>query len=232
MLKYPTMIALLYFLTFTSASTASAEDSASRPFDLAVDFIENNMIGKTLETKVVTKINKGNIETEFYRRVMYTNLLKNGDSASFDAVILVRQSLWDLNEKGERINDKPRIENRTIVSRYGLHALKSTDDVIGNCVPLLNSAISSIGQGGPIQLKMENNTLKMVSLTSLYFDGFGKQGSWVPMASRVTTTFSSIDGKLSATTIEEGFDVDPDTLERKPNGHHVTLHSKEIPGLF
>ncbi|WP_417395992.1 hypothetical protein [Gimesia chilikensis] len=230
MSKYLVLITLFY--SFSCVTTLLAEDGESRPYDRAIDFIENKMIGKTLETKVVTKINKGNIETEFHRRVLYTNLVKTEDSASFDAIILIRQRLWDLNENGKRKSETPREKNRALVLRYGVHALKSTNGIIGNSIPLLNSMTSSFGEGSTIQLFVEKDKLKMITATPLYSEGFGKDDSWIPLASSVTTTFSSNEGKLSAIETEEGFNVDPDTLKRQPSGHCVTLHSKEIPGLY
>ncbi len=220
-------------IAFVAASIAIAADSAiPKSFQEVADFVESNLVGKTLETKVTSKISDDTLETEFHRRTMYTNLVRTDDTATFDAIVLIRQKLWDLDSNGKRTTDEPRVKNRALVIRYGVHASKATGDAIGTSSILTNSIAPTPGQGSGIQMRVKDKKLILVVSTPMYFDAFAKDDKYRPAASTATTIFSVTEEKLTAETVEIGYDVNPTTLERSPSGHEVRLKDAEIPGLF
>lgn len=222
-----------FTIAFVATSATNADESASpKSFQQVVDFVASNLIGKTLETAVTAKIGDGSIETDFHRRTMYTHLVRTDDTAAFDAIILIRQKLWDLDSNGKRTTDEPRSENRALVIRHSVHASKATGDAIGISLVLTNSLSPSTGQGSGIKMRVKAGELILVQSTAVYFDGYAKGDTYTPTASTETTTFSVANGKLTADTIELGYEVDPKTLERTPSGHQVRLSAAEVPGLF
>lgn len=211
----------------------SADDAVpSKSFQEVADFVESNLIGKTLETAITSKISDGSLETEFTRRTMYTHFVRTNDTMQFDAIILIRQNLWDLDASGARTSDKPTVRNRAIVIRYGVQASLATGKAIGTSSTITNTAAPTVGSGTGIQMTVHDGKLKLVATTPLYSDGFAKGGGYKPIANTDTTTFVVEDGNLSAETVEHLYNVDPETLERTLSDHQVTLKGLEIPGLF
>jgi len=222
---------LIAVVTGTAAFGADAAAPISS-FDETATFIKSNLIGKTLETRVTTKIQGGLIETEFNRREMFVNFVGGTDWMEFDAIILIQQKLWDLDEAGKRTHEEPRIKDRALAIRYGFHENKSKREAIGSSRSLTTSIDHSRGGGATAyRANVKDSILTMRSSSALYSDGFGKGGEWIPIATDTTVTYSIVDGQLHATGHEVGYSVDPETLERKPNGHDVTLKMTEVRGL-
>lgn len=218
---------------FAATSLAFAGDSATpKSFNDVADFVDSHLIGRTLEANVTSRINDGTIETEFQSRSMYANLVRTQDTAAFDRIVLIRQRLWQLDSSGVRTKDEPRIKNRALVIRYAIRASKATGDAIGMSSILTNTIAPTSGQGSGIQMRVTDGRLILVDSTPVYFDGFAKGDKYKPTASIDTTTFTVTEDKLSAETVEIGYDVDPKTLERTRNGHEVRLKGAEIPSLF
>ncbi len=216
-----------------AASTTFADDSAApQSFQQVVNFVESNLIGKTLESTITSKIADGTIESEVHRRMMFTNLVQVNDTAEFDAISLVRQKLWDLDSNGKRTTDEPRIKNRVDVTRYGVYASKATGEAIGLSSSLTNSHASTIGHGSGIQMRLEDGKLILVHSTPVYSAFMAKGDTYKPGASTVTITFSVADGKLTAETVVINYDVNPKTLERTPTGDEIRFLGSEVPDLF
>ncbi len=200
-------------LVFTSSTSRAANDSAPRtPFNQVVDFVEKHLAGKTLEAKTTSKVNGEQLETEFHRKTMYTNVIRTKDTATFDAIILIQQRLWALDSEGKRKSESPTLKDRALLIRYGVHASKSTGEAVGTSEILTNSLSPTVGMGSAIQMRVSDSKLILVATTPTYSDGFATVDSYKPIASQDTVTFSVLDGKLVAETVELSFDVDPGRL--------------------
>jgi hypothetical protein len=88
------------------------------------------------------------------------------------------------------------------------------------------------GSGEALQVSLEGDRLTMVGSTPLYDDYFAPGGKYKPGAGRTTNEFHVQDGKLRLRSHELGFDVNPETLIRTPNGDNIVLESRETAGLF
>jgi hypothetical protein len=226
------LVAVCIVLALASGLAIADVEKPDDTFDAVAAFVQKNLIGRTIETSITSKITDGSLETEFTRRTMYINLVRSKDVFTFDMIILIKQKLWDLDKNGKRVNEKPRIKDRALVSRYGLRKSKSTGKAIGGLILLTSSVSRPSLNGSAIRMWVSDGKLIMVSTTPLYYDRFAKGDKYKPGASKVTTEFVVKQGKLHATTVEKGFDVDPETLKQTFNGHDVTLPEREVDSLF
>ena len=81
-------------------------------------------------------------------------------------------------------------------------------------------------------MRMNGKMLETISDRAFFNDGFAKGGRFKRTATKITTKYTVKDEKLVSECHELGFDVDAETLIRKPNGHDVKLHGSEIVSLF
>lgn len=209
--------------------------AAEGELDRVHAFLEKHLIGHTLEDSATTKIGEGKVETEFLRRTQFLRLQRSGGempNISFDVIILIKQSLYDLGPDGKRLNQPPRVKNRSLVQRVSLQGMNSTGKLVGSSVTLSSSVSTFTGSGDSVEATVVDGKLRLVKRTSLYFDGFAAGGKYTPGATETTQEYSVVDGKLVSQTRELGFLVDPATLERKPSGHDVKMAGNEVEGLF
>lgn len=229
----PTWLFLSICSVLVSAGSAAEPKPTGEGYAGALRFVKEHLIGKTLETTLRAKIaDTRQLETVFQRRTLYTHLVRNGDTASFDAIILIKQKLWDLDAKGKRKSEQPRVKDRALVIRYEIYASKASGAAIGSARQLTNSLSHTTGKATAVQMFVKNGALVLIESTPLYFDAFAQGDTYRASASITRVTFRVADGKLSAVAVEKGFDVNPKTLKRTPNEHNVTLESKQIPSLY
>jgi len=225
------LLGVALFSTLLMEVVAAGEEKSATSISSVAEFVKTNMIGRVVETRATPKVN-GKLASEFLRRVQFTNLEATENSVSFDQVVLIKQTLWDLDESGNRRAETEKVVNRTVVFRIEAQPSKSTGRLLGKLVLLTSSVDAIHGQASAVQMMMDGSRLKVITSTPLYGDGYGPSGTMQPTATTITATYELTDGKLSATSHEIGFDVNPDTLEKAPNGHDVTMIGHEIETLF
>lgn len=147
-------------------------------------------------------------------------------------VVVIKQKNYDLDEKGVRVAKPPVVRDRAMASRIELRLMQSTKRVIGTGLGLTNSLQDPGADAMTVRIRLKEGKLEMIEGSSLYSDLFGPAGTFISGASETTTLFEVHDGKLSATTTERAFAVDPETLERRPLPHHVVLKGTEIESLY
>lgn len=219
-------------IVMAGSSLRAAEPANVNQLDAVAKFVEKHLIGKTLEDRLSSRISDGSLETEFVRRTSFQNLVTTKGGLTYDAIVLIKQSLWDLDSAGKRVSDQPRIKDRVLVLRYGVRRSEATGQLIGDAAMMSSSTTSLVTSGQCVRMWIEDGRLHLVSMTPLYADGYAKQDASKPIASENSIEYSVSDGKLRAVTIEKGYDVNPKTLERRQNAHHGRLEAKEIPSLF
>lgn len=227
------IVVLMSGLVLNSSGLGFAADQPSASqFDAAMDFVEKNLIGRTLELKTGAKIAGGSLETEFIRRIKFLNLVRSKDAATFDEIGLIKQKIWDLDKDGKRINEMPRVEDRQLVLRIGIRESKATGELIGASEVLTSSYMRPTGAGTAVRMWFKNDRLFLEQTTPLYSDFFAKGGAFKPGASIVLTEFFVKDGKVHSSFVEKAFDVNSKTLERTQSGPDVSSSEVEIEGLF
>jgi Ca-activated chloride channel family protein len=206
---------------------------ASNELDRVYRFLESHVIDRTLECQIITKITGDQVEAEFQRRAKYVNLVRTPIAVRFDAIVLIKQQNYDLDKDGQRLDKPPYIKDRSSVIRYTVRTAQSTGKLIGTSA-LVTSSMKEIveGSGEALQVSLEGDRLTMVGSTPLYDDYFAPGGKYKPGAGRTTNEFHVQDGKLRLRSHELGFDVNPETLIRTPNGDNIVLESRETAGLF
>lgn len=218
---------------FALGGALGEEPKSPSPFDEAIDFVEKHLIGKTLLHHETVKIDRGRIETDFERRVMYINLARTADLAMFDVVAIIRQKLWDLDESGKRVSEEPQIKNRVMVVRYSLHKSETTGEALGTSQVITNSLGKSWGYASNIRLRVVDGKLRLeMPANAFYSDGFAKGGGYKPIQSEYVVTFSVVDGKLTSETVGTSYDVNPETMERISISNQSRIVDVEVPSFY
>lgn len=206
---------LLILGTFVAVSIPSGAVASDR--EDIIKFLRKNVIDRTIAAKITVKMANNTVETDFERRTTFSYLVETKDGFMFDAVIAIKQDIYDLDDDGKRI--KPgRIENRNLTVRYEFSLRKSTGRMRGFSRLIANStgqAITGLAQSA--EARIDGDTLVVDSETIGYSDHWGKGGEFFPGAHESNAVYSMRDGRLRRTETNNFFDVDPKTMKRTPN---------------
>ncbi len=226
-------VLLVVTFPFADHRVAAAETKGvDSEADQVYRFLDENLIGKTLERKSQKKIANDTVEAEFVRRMQFLNLTRTAETISFDLIALIKQTNYDLDDRGRRLDKPPQVTDRSLVSRCMVRRLKSTGKLVGS-LTMLTSSTGEPGTPDGLQIRMEGGSLVMVQTTSLYDDFFAAAGAFKPAASRTKWMFSVEQDQLRLTTQEAICDVDPATLERKPwKSDRAPSVDYEVESLF
>lgn len=158
-----------------------ADDPAdTKAFDDVVQFVETNLIGRTLETKYESTI-AGSVDSEFHRRKTFSNFLKTDAYISFDETSLIDQKLWDLDTDGKRVSEVPKTRKRIVIMRTEIYRSNSTGKAIGSqTVVSSNRKLRSGGADYSVQMSVEKGQLVSVNQTPLYYDSIVAGGEVEP----------------------------------------------------
>lgn len=224
-------IHVLLLIAIASATEVNviAEESG---FDASVEFIDQKLIGKTFLSMSKRPLDKGKLESEFQRKTLYTNLMRSTNTATFDQVSLIRQTLWELDGKGNRKLEKQTIKDRVVVSRVNLYRSLATDEALGTLELLTNSAVSPIGQGAEVSLRKDGEELVINYQNSFYYDGFKAGGGFRPIASSVEERFSEVEGKIEIASSVTLYEVDPQKLTREKADEPFLSKDIQIKSLW
>jgi hypothetical protein len=189
----------------------TAADAGEREEVLA--YVKKNVIGKTLEVRITSKIVNDKIETEFARRTTFTNLVETSSGLAFDEIAVINQVLFDLDEQGKR-KSPGRREDRAVVRRHEYSARKSSGHVLGVGRIILNSSSDPTGVAYSERIALRGDSL-IIHISGIgYDDFFAPGGRFEPATSDSREEFSVRDGKLRRVTKTTSYDVDPATLKR------------------
>src|SRR3954447_7032893 len=65
--------------------------------DDVISFLKKNVIGRRLEHRSTDKIANNTVEAEFSRESVFANLQETADGFTFDKLIVIKQTNWDLD---------------------------------------------------------------------------------------------------------------------------------------
>jgi hypothetical protein len=192
-----------------------------------VSFLKANVIGKTLELKVLSKIDRGNVEVEFHRKTTFSNLMESEKGFRFDEIASIRQTNFDLDVNGKRVGEGRRVD-RTVVVHWEVGERLSTGKLVGFGTFAVNTAVSPEGEFSTLTMGMEGDKLVMLRSTGMYSDFFTAGGRFKPGAADTRIEMAVVKGKLERTARETPYDVDPKTMKRTPAGEITTLIDRAV----
>lgn len=214
--------ALLVALVCGLAQAANAPTDAPQ----MIEFLKKNVIGKKFSTPLKTfKIGGGKMEADAQVTKTFRNLLVAADGTGFmvEEATDRKQTNFDLDADGKRTG-KGIVRDASSVVVYKLSPRFSTGEVTG-----IRDNPSEFGWESSIRATLKDNTLKLVANCVIYCDLYAPGDNWRPGNSMGTREFKlADDGTISLLTSEEGFDVDPKTLQQTPSDkpiiHEFTLN--------
>ncbi len=225
------VVALLATASVTGNSAADEGDLSNR--DEIHEFIENNLIGRTLLYTYEGNIANDTIFTKFHRKKTFTDLKRSKRGLSFKIYAVIEQKNWDLDNEGKRVTPKsPRAKDRVLSTQTAVTQRNSTGELIGFSFTDGNSIADSSGSVQSARLgltKLEDGTpaLRIEYRTVLYEDHFAKAGSWRPGVSHSTELLFRENGKLVGKYSSTSYSVDADTLRKDESSRVRTDKSYE-----
>ena len=70
--------------------------------DEIIQFLKENIIGKTLLTGAVYKLENGNLEGVYNDKMTFSNLVTTGNGFKFDMTTVTQELVYNLDDKGAR----------------------------------------------------------------------------------------------------------------------------------
>ena len=222
-----------------SSKDDMASEDESAGYLQVKDFVQNNLIGKVLETTVKSEIDHykhGKSETDFFRRESFFNFMEQDDKKigigfGFEVLSVIEQTIWPLDETGKRTGEKI-VSERFVVSRLSF----DRSFVVNGAVGTRNVVTGTRGirlhtNVGLLRATVNNNKLSVTEDIGLY-DSLPLDGARHPKAHLTTSTFSIENNKLVMNSLEEQFRVDLETGDRTPADHRVELVCTEVESLM
>jgi hypothetical protein len=184
------------------------------------------MLGKEFsmlpEASQIRRLDEGRIEPEYDRTIRFANLAVSPEGFSFNVLMMIKQTNFDLDADGNRILPG-RVMDRTLVNRMRFGRSQSTGKIVGHRDTLYSdSPRVNFGMTGNMIMSMEEDKLVILTIPGGYFDGFAAGGEFVPRTARIRMEVDVRDDKVFLTSTVQIFDVDADTLEMTPTGETTT----------
>ncbi len=225
-------LTLLFFLP-TSFQANAAEQAVgsvnnAANLDLIQRFLSENAVNRTLSFAKDGRLAGGTVAYEFRRDMTICNLVRISESSlSFDLFYSIKQRNWDMNE-GERSSD-PRIEDRMLVQRINITALKSTGEVIGHARTISSTRKEWAAYVQTVKMRVEGNSLNLFRSSAGYTDFFGPGGEYYPGMDEVEESWSVEGGRLKIVTKGKTYRVQTD--EQRELLNEYSFEEKETARL-
>lgn len=182
-------------------------------FDNVYQFLQKNVVNRTLSRQAEGTIAGGTIAYEFQRDMTICNLVRTKNRFSYDVIYVIKQRNWDLKD-GKKSGD-PRIEDRMMVTRFELGNRKSTGEVVGFLRSVTSTRADWGGSTSTLRMKTEDETLLVEVKTGIYSDYFAAGGKYYPGASESNQQWFIRDGKLVLESRNKVYRVDPETGKKE-----------------
>lgn len=185
-----------------------------------VDFLEVNVDGRTLHTReLVYALEDSALQGVYSDQISFCNLKYAQNSLQIDMFIISNEKIWLLGEDKRRQTLR---KNFSAVSlfRFELAQRSSTNRITG-----LFRFVSATGKNvaaqaivsGIYDVALENGALNFCEDQVLYRDQPIQDGRFKPVAFQAKHRFWMEDTKLRYQYTGSSFDVDGETLRRKPS---------------
>lgn len=183
--------------------------------DRVADFLEKNVMDRTLVTELHRTIAQGTIYSDFVSRATYHGLERTKLGLKYTVTGVVEQTLWDIDKEGKKIGEG-RSKNRTISTRSEIAVNKATQALMGYTHSLSNTYTDSTGYASAIRSVkiIVGDKLELHSERINYGACFGVNNTTTPCASSNIATYSVENGKLVNTSTSTNYVVDPETFKK------------------
>lgn len=220
-----TIFSTLLTLAVCSPTVAQSKDLVKLHQESGVlEFVKQNMIGRTLTRESTRKIADGNVESVFSIERSFGDLVDLGTGFSFTEFEIVNQTLYDLDENGKRTG-KPVVKNRKYLSRHEFGIRSSTGKYAGFLHSLAQFKDHDVGSVSQLTLELNEDKTELIvkapltlyqDCLTLYSELFAKGGETKPGTVQSTMRYLLEDGKLTSHRSVKAYSVDPKTLEITP----------------
>ena len=186
--------------------------------DEIIQFLEQNIIGKTLLTdKVVYKLDNGKLEGVYSDKMMFSDLVKTRNGFKFNMTTVTQELVYQLDEKGARTS-VAKDYTGTSVFCYELAMRKSTGQLTGymHCVSstVENQTMEAV-VCGIFDMVFDGNELKWQENQLLYRDNPIGENQYKPAAFDSKARLYLDSGKVVFEYLPVLWDIDPNTLEKR-----------------
>lgn len=186
--------------------------------DEVIQFIEKNIIGKTLLTdEVVYKLDNGKLEGVYNDKMIFSDLVKTEDGFKFNMNTITQELVFNLDDGGTRTSIAKDYTGTSIFS-YELAFRKSTKQLTGymRCISttVQGSTMEAVVCGifdvtfNRIELKWQENQL-------LYRDNPVGEDKYKPVAFNSKVRFYLDKGKIVFEYLPTLWDINPATFEKR-----------------
>ena len=186
--------------------------------DKVIQFLEKNIIGKTLLTdEVVYKLENGNLEGVYNDKMTFSDLVKTENGFKFNMTTVTQELVYNLDEKGVRTNVAKDYAGTSVFS-YELALRKSTNRLTGymRCIsttvqdPTMEAVVYGI-----FDVNFNGKELKWQENQLLYRDTPIGEGKYKPVAFDSKIRFYLDKEKVVFEYLPTHWDIDPETLAKK-----------------
>ena len=186
--------------------------------DEIIQFLEQNIIGKTLLTdKVVYKLDNGKLEGVYSDKMMFSDLVKTRNGFKFNMTTVTQELVYLLDEIGAKAS-VAKDYTGTSVFCYELAMRKSTGQLTGymHCVSstVENQAMEAV-VCGIFDVVFDGNELKWQENQLLYRDNPIGENQYKPAAFDSKARLYLDSGKVVFEYLPVLWNIDPDTLEKR-----------------
>ena len=146
-----------------------------------IDFIEENVNGRTLFTKeLVYKLEDGALEGVYSDQISFSNLKYSQSGFQLDMFIVANEKIWLMGADGQR-EELRKDFSAVSLFRFELAKRKSTDTMTG-CFRMISASGRNVAAeavvSGIYDICLENNVLKFSEDQVLYRDQPIQDGQW------------------------------------------------------
>ena len=229
-------VVVLFILSVLTPLGLAQNAGAAKPFSAhdilfsgpELDFFCKYMLDREFvlapESKVTRWIDNGKIEVDFDRTVRFTNLSVSPGGFSFNVLLSVKQTNYDLDAEGKRILPG-QMKNRTLIEKHTFSRSKSTGKIVGRTESICHDIPNTVLSMTRNQILFMEDEDKMVIIEipdGFIGDYFTTGGKYKPGTAKNRTEIVVKDGKVIRTLTSETFDIDPETMKITPTGGDTT----------
>ena len=182
-----------------------------------IDFIEENINGRTLFTKeLIYKLEDGALEGVYSDQISFSNLKYSQSGFQLDMFIVANEKIWHIGTDGQR-EELRKDFSAVSLFRFELAKRRSTNTMTGAFRMISASGKNVAAEAvvsGIYDIRIENNVLKFLEDQVLYRDQPIQDERFKPVAFQSEHRFYCKDGKLHYEYNGKCFDYDINTMQR------------------
>jgi len=184
------------------------------------------MQGRRLVHTSKTLIAKDTMEAEFLRETIIGTVRTGELSISFDRIINIKQTNWELDDKKKRTGKSAK-KDRSLVSHWEVSRRHSVPGFWGVGNLPTSTYEDPFGNGDSLKVELKGNALHYATKTIGVADYFAKGDTYSPAGSECSGVFQFIDDKLDHTAECTSYDIDAATMKETPRETVSKYHDKE-----